>query len=54
VHQVAQAARGETPHNLVEPAALSHADRVLFRDALHTVRGVQEGLRLRFVTDRLG
>ena len=54
VHQLAQAARGETPDNLVEPGTLSHADRLLFRDALQTVQRVQEGLRQRFATDRLG
>jgi CBS domain-containing protein len=54
VHQLEQAARGETPDNLVEPTTLSHADRVLLREALHTVRRVQEDLRQRFATDRLG
>ena len=54
VHQLAQAARGETPDNLIEPGTLSHAERLLFRDALQTVQRVQEGLRQRFATDRLG
>jgi CBS domain-containing protein len=54
VHQLEQVARGEPPDNVVEPTALSHADRVLLREALHTVRRTQEDLRQRFATDRLG
>ena len=50
-HQLAQLARGAPPDNLVTPDTLSHADGVLFRDALHTVRRVQASIRQRFATD---
>jgi CBS domain-containing protein len=53
VHQLDQSARGEPFDNYVDPYRLSHADHLLFRDALKTVRRVQAGLRDRFVTDRL-
>jgi CBS domain-containing protein len=52
-HQLAQIERGEAPDNYVNPAHLSHADAVLFREALFTVRRVQAGLRDRFQTDLL-
>jgi CBS domain-containing protein len=52
VHQLDQLARGEPLDNYVDPYRLSHADHLLFRDALKTVRRVQAGLRDRFVTDR--
>ncbi|HSF07479.1 MAG TPA: DUF294 nucleotidyltransferase-like domain-containing protein [Methylomirabilota bacterium] len=51
VHQLGQLARGETPDNFVDPRALSHADALLFRDALKTVTRVQAGIRERFATD---
>jgi CBS domain-containing protein len=50
-HQLEQHARGETPDNFVVPALLSHADRVLLREALRTVKWVQARLRERFATD---
>jgi CBS domain-containing protein len=53
VHQLAQLDRGEAPDNYVNPEHLSHADAVLFREALVTVRRVQAGLRERFQTDLL-
>ena len=51
VHQLEQRARGEAPDNFVVPAQLSHADRVLLREALRTVAQVQATLRERFATD---
>lgn len=50
-HQLEQIARGDAPDNLVVPRALSHADALLFRDALQTVRKVQASIRERFATD---
>jgi CBS domain-containing protein len=50
-HQLEQVQRGETPDNLVAPDALSHADALLFRDALQTVRKMQASIRERFATD---
>lgn len=54
VHQLACIAEGRAPDNYVDPTRLSHADQLLFRDALKTVERVQAGLRARFDTDRLG
>ena len=54
VHQLSRLADGAEPDNYVDPARLSHADALLFRDALKTVGRVQAGLRARFSTDRLG
>lgn len=54
VHQLECIARGRAPDNYVDPTRLSHADQLLFRDALKTVDRVQAGLRVRFSTDRLG
>ena len=54
VHQLARLADGAEADNYVDPARLSHADALLFRDALKTVERVQAGLRARFSTDRLG
>jgi CBS domain-containing protein len=54
VHQLARIAAGAPPDNHVDPATLSHADALLFRDALKTVERMQEALRARFLTDRLG
>jgi CBS domain-containing protein len=51
VHQLQAVARGEAPDNRVNPARLSRADALLFRDALKTVVRVQAGLRERFGTD---
>jgi CBS domain-containing protein len=53
VHQLDQSARGEPPDNYIDPYRLSHADHLLLRDALKTVRRLQANLRDRFVTDRL-
>jgi CBS domain-containing protein len=53
VHQLAQIEHGEAPDNYVNPEHLSHADAVLFREALVTVRRVQAGLREHFQTDLL-
>ena len=50
-HQLAQIQRGDTPDNYVTPDTLSHADALLFRDALRTVRRVQASIRERFATD---
>jgi len=50
-HQLEQIERGDAPDNLVTPDALSHADALLFRDALRTVRRVQASIRERFATD---
>jgi CBS domain-containing protein len=54
VHQLSRLADGAAADNYVDPARLSHADALLFRDALKTVERVQAGLRARFSTDRLG
>ena len=54
VHQLEQAARGEPVDNHVDPARLSRADALLFRDALRTVARVQAGLAERFATDLVG
>jgi CBS domain-containing protein len=51
VHQLGQLTRGEVPDNFVDPRTLSHADALLFRDALKTVTRVQAGIRERFATD---
>ncbi len=53
LHQLEQLARGEAPDNFVVPAQLSHADRVLLREALRTVGWVQARIRERFATDFL-
>jgi CBS domain-containing protein len=50
-HQLEQIERGDVPDNLVRPETLSHADALLFRDALQTVRKVQGAIRERFATD---
>jgi CBS domain-containing protein len=50
-HQLDQLGRGETTDNLVAPDALSHADALLLRDALGTVRRLQASIRERFATD---
>ncbi|MGH7278391.1 MAG: DUF294 nucleotidyltransferase-like domain-containing protein, partial [Candidatus Rokuibacteriota bacterium] len=47
-HQLEQLARGQTPDNEVTPARLSHADALLLRDALATVRRVQSVVSGRF------
>ena len=51
MHQLEQVAQGEAPDNLVRFERLSHADRVLLRDALKTVAWLQGGIRERFATD---
>jgi CBS domain-containing protein len=51
VHQLEQEARGQPPDNFVVAARLSRADRVLLKEALHTVGRVQGRLRERFATD---
>jgi CBS domain-containing protein len=53
-HQLDRLTAGAAPDNHLDPRTLSHADALLFRDALKTVERVQAGLRLRFATDRLG
>jgi CBS domain-containing protein len=52
-HQLARVEATETPDNHVDPARLSHAEALLLRDALKTVARVQDGLRARFLTDRM-
>lgn len=52
-HQLARIEAGESPDNHVDPSRLSHAEALLLRDALKTVARVQEGLRARFLTDRM-
>ena len=52
-HQLEQLERGQAPDNFVAPDALSHADALLFRDALQTVRKLQAAIRERFATDFL-
>lgn len=51
LHQLDQHARSEVADNFVAPAQLSHADRVLLREALRTVGHVQAKMRQRFATD---
>jgi CBS domain-containing protein len=51
VHQLDQLARNEAPDNYVDPSRLSHADAVLFKDALKTVSHLQAAIRNRFATD---
>jgi CBS domain-containing protein len=51
LHQLDQVARGEPPDNHVVPGRLSRADALLLREALKTVRRVQEAVRDRFATD---
>ena len=50
VHQLEQAADGKPVDNDVDPQRLTHADRLLLRDALKTVTRVQAGIRERFAT----
>jgi CBS domain-containing protein len=52
-HQLVRIEAGEAPDNRVDPSRLSHADALLLRDALKTVARVQDGLRERFLTDRM-
>jgi CBS domain-containing protein len=52
-HQLARIEAGEAPDNRVDPSRLSHAEALLLRDALKTVARVQDGLRERFLTDRM-
>ena len=54
VHQLERLAAGAQPDNDLDPAQLSRADALLFRDALKTVERVQAGIRARFSTDLLG
>jgi CBS domain-containing protein len=50
-HQLAQLDRGEAPDNLLVVGKLSHADALLFRDALQIVRRLQASIRDRFAID---
>jgi CBS domain-containing protein len=52
-HQLDRLAAGQAADNDLDPGGLSHADALLLRDALHTVRHVQGRLRERFATDFL-
>ena len=54
VHQLERLAAGAPADNRIQPARLSRADALLFRDALAVVERVQAGLRVRFATDGLG
>lgn len=51
VHQLGQLAEGAAPDNHVDPDRLSHADGILFREALRTVGRVQSTIRERYATD---
>jgi CBS domain-containing protein len=51
VHQLGQLAAGIPVTNHLDPRRLSHADALLFRDALKTVGRVQAQIRERFATD---
>jgi CBS domain-containing protein len=51
VHQLAQLEAGVPVDNHVDPGRLSHADALLFKDALKTVGRVQAQIRERFATD---
>jgi CBS domain-containing protein len=54
LHQLERIEQGEAPDNDVDPRRLSHADRLLLREALRTVSRVQAGIRERFATDVMG
>ena len=54
VHQLERLTAGAEQDNHIDLRTLSRGDALLLRDALRTVERVQGGLRLRFVTDRLG
>jgi CBS domain-containing protein len=54
MRQLACIAAGAPADNRINPAELSRADALLFRDALKTTQRVQAGLRERFMTERLG
>jgi CBS domain-containing protein len=43
-----QVRRGEQPHNYLDPAALSHAERTSLRDAFRVIREAQQGLAMDF------
>jgi CBS domain-containing protein len=47
-HQLDQLAAGRPPDNFLDPRRLSHADALLFRDALRTVARVQAGIAERY------
>jgi signal-transduction protein with cAMP-binding, CBS, and nucleotidyltransferase domain len=51
VHQLGRLEHGQPADNHLDPERLSHADALLFRDALKTVARVQAGIRERFATD---
>jgi CBS domain-containing protein len=51
IHQLEQVAHGEQIDNAVDPRRLSHANALLFRDALKTISRVQAGIRDRYATD---
>jgi CBS domain-containing protein len=52
-HQLDQIERGQPPDNHVNPRHLSHADRLLLREALRTVNRVQAGVGDRFMTSMM-
>ena len=52
-HQLRRLERGQPVDNRLNPKHLSHADALLFRDALRTVTRVQAALRVRYATDLL-
>ena len=54
VHQLERVAAGGEADNYIDPRSLSRSDSLLLRDAQKTVERVQAGLRMRFLTDRLG
>jgi len=45
-----QVRHGEQPHNLLDPTAISHAERAALRDAFRVIREAQKGLMLDFPT----
>ena len=53
VHQLGQVEAGRPPDNLVDPRRLSHADRVVLRDALRAVDQVRQEIRARYLTDEV-
>jgi CBS domain-containing protein len=50
-HQLERLAAAQAPDNQIDPARLSHRDRLLLRDALKTIARVQARLRERYATD---
>ena len=53
VHQLRCLDEGEAPDNFLDPGRLGRGDRLLLKDALHTVAWLQRFVEDRFQTDTL-